>query len=332
MNYPVKKIFITQKWGVNEEIYKRFGFKGHNGLDLRLFDDTGNRSSTSLVYAPHDGVVRERRFDANGYGNYLKIQSDTEGSILGHLKEFNVGVNKHVKEGDLVGIADNTGWSTGSHLHWGYYKQPRNRANGYGGTIDPIPHIAPLPTTENPMPTKTLLEHIKVKDDAEGIKVWDQEKAFLEGERKKNTELTDKLGTCQENLKKETGVSNDRKKELEEIAYLLGPEVTVETTRRNVEEIISRESGYIQQVVKLEKAVEERDNKIIAQKLKQETELNRLQEKIEQMEKKHSLELDRLKEQVGNVQQQVGDTNKQEADNNVFKKLLDKIKLFIMKY
>lgn len=116
MNYPFKKVHITQEWGVNEDIYKRFGFKGHNGIDFRLFDDSGVRSTTSLLFAPHDGVVKERRFDANGYGNYLKIESETEGSILGHLKEFKVNVNKHVKEGDSIGIADNTGWSTGSHL------------------------------------------------------------------------------------------------------------------------------------------------------------------------------------------------------------------------
>ena len=117
LQYPFKKIYITQKWGVNEEVYKRFGYSGHNGVDLRLFDDAGNRSSTSLVYAPHDGVIRERRFDADGYGNYLKLESDTEGSILAHLKEFKVNINKHVKQGDLIGIADNTGWSTGKHLH-----------------------------------------------------------------------------------------------------------------------------------------------------------------------------------------------------------------------
>lgn len=137
ITWPVKKVYITQKWGINEDIYSRFGYKGHNGVDLRLFDSSGNRSSSSHVYAPHSGIIRERRFDADGYGNYLKLESDTEGSILGHLKEFKVNINTHVKRGDLIGIADNTGWSTGAHLHWGYYQLPRDRQNGYGGTIDP---------------------------------------------------------------------------------------------------------------------------------------------------------------------------------------------------
>jgi len=160
MIYPVKKVHITQKWGVNEETYKRFGFKGHNGTDFRLFDSAGVRSSNALVYAPHDGVVKERRFDADGYGNYLKIESGIEGSILAHLKEFKVELGATVKEGDLIGIADNTGWSTGSHLHWGYYKHPRNKQNGYGGTIDPLPLIS---KKEN-MPETNGLMQIEKKD------------------------------------------------------------------------------------------------------------------------------------------------------------------------
>lgn len=150
MIWPVKKVYITQKWGVNKDRYKRFNFLGHNGIDLRLFNTHGNKASTALVFAPHDGIIRERRFDADGYGNYLKIESNEHGSILGHLKEFKVNVNKNVKEGDLVAIADNTGWSTGSHLHWGYYKQPRDRQNGYGGTINPIPHIKPNGIIDKP--------------------------------------------------------------------------------------------------------------------------------------------------------------------------------------
>ncbi len=136
MIWPVKKVYITQKWGVNRDIYKRFGFKGHNGIDLRLHQGNG-----TPIFAPHDGTIRERRFDADGYGKYLKIESNKEGSILAHLKDWNVNVNKNVKEGDLVGWGDNTGWSTGPHLHWGYYRSPRDRQNGYGGTIDPTPYI-----------------------------------------------------------------------------------------------------------------------------------------------------------------------------------------------
>ena len=126
--WPLKKIHITQQWGKNPDWYKRFGIKGHNGLDLRA--PTG-----TPVYSPHDGVIKERRFDS-GYGNYLKVESKTEGSVLAHLSRFAVGINKHVKKGDLIGYSGNTGNSTGPHLHWGYYKLPRNRNDGYLGYIN----------------------------------------------------------------------------------------------------------------------------------------------------------------------------------------------------
>lgn len=189
VSHPVNKVYITQSWGVNEEIYKRFGFKGHNGQDYRLFDENGNKASTCLVFAPHGGVVKERRNDPDGYGNYLKIENDKEGSILAHLHEFKVNINKQVKKGDLVAIGDNTGWSTGSHLHWGYYRFPRNRNNGYGGTIDPAPYIkvksgdnmsdgtvnVPTKDFENLHKKSTLLDKIRTtvgSDSATEIKQW----------------------------------------------------------------------------------------------------------------------------------------------------------------
>lgn len=141
MNYPVKKVYITQPFGVNEDKYKKFGFLGHNGIDFRLFDEKGNRSTTCFVFAPHDGKVIERRNDTDGYGNYLKIENDIEGSVLAHLKEFKVNLGKYVQKGELVAIGDNTGWSTGAHLHHGYYRKPRDRNNGYGGFIDQTPFI-----------------------------------------------------------------------------------------------------------------------------------------------------------------------------------------------
>ena len=141
MIWPVKKVYITQLFGANPDIYKRFGYKGHNGYDLRMFDEQGNRASTCLVFAPHDGVIKERHNDIGGYGNYLKIENNIEGSVIAHLKEFKVNINKQVKEGELVAIGNNTGWSTGSHVHWGYYRLPRNRKNGYGGFIDQTPFM-----------------------------------------------------------------------------------------------------------------------------------------------------------------------------------------------
>lgn len=125
---------ITQIFGVNPQDYAQFGLKGHNGYDYAL--PTGTK-----VLAPHSGKVIEATLDPKGYGLYIKIENDIEGSVLAHLKEFRVGVGDIVSEGQLIAYSDNSGNSTGPHLHWGYYRHPRNRQNGYAGFIDQTPYL-----------------------------------------------------------------------------------------------------------------------------------------------------------------------------------------------
>lgn len=136
MTKPFKNDFIlTQGFGENPDSYKRFGLLGHNGLDYGL--PTGTE-----VIAPHDGKIIEATNDPLGYGNYLKIENDKEGSVLAHLKDFLVKAGDIVKEGQVIAHSDNTGNSTGPHLHWGYYLFPRDRSNGYAGFIDQLSLIS----------------------------------------------------------------------------------------------------------------------------------------------------------------------------------------------
>jgi hypothetical protein len=136
---PVKKIFITQVFGVNPDIYGKFGLKGHNGIDLRAFLPTGERcyeGGKSEVFAPHAGKIIENALD-KGYGWYVKIEDEVQGSILAHFSaQSPIKVGETVKMGQFIGFQGTTGFSTGIHLHWGYYKHPRNRSNGYGGCIN----------------------------------------------------------------------------------------------------------------------------------------------------------------------------------------------------
>lgn len=128
-SYPV-----TQTWGVNPGIYTRFGLKGHNGVDY------GTPYGTPIL-APHDGKVLEVYNDKNGYGLYVKIENDKEGSILAHLTRQDVKIGQNVKQWEQIGLSGNTGFSTGPHLHWGYYRKPRNKGDGYSGTINPYPYL-----------------------------------------------------------------------------------------------------------------------------------------------------------------------------------------------
>lgn len=123
---------LTQPFGANPGDYAKFGLNGHNGLDYGL-------PSNTQVIAPHDGKVIEAASDPTGYGNYLKIENAREGSVMAHLASFQVKVGDTVSEGQPIGLSDNTGNSTGPHLHWGYYLFPRIRTNGYAGFINQLP-------------------------------------------------------------------------------------------------------------------------------------------------------------------------------------------------
>lgn len=145
MILPVKKVYITQVFGVNPSSYARFGYKGHNGIDYRAFLPNGERcyeGGKSEVFAPHGGKVLESALDSNGYGWYVKIENGVEGSVLAHLSHRSpLTIDSTVNEGVLVGYQGTTGNSTGIHLHWGYYRLPRDRSNGYGGMIDQTPYL-----------------------------------------------------------------------------------------------------------------------------------------------------------------------------------------------
>lgn len=140
MRKPFKgKGRLTQSWGnklyINgKDHYAQWGLKGHNGTDWGMPNGTE-------ILAPHDGKIIEAYYDANGYGKYIKVENDKEGSILAHLQKYVVKIGDIVKEGQLIAYSNNTGASTGPHLHWGYYPIPRNRKNGYSGTVDPFPYL-----------------------------------------------------------------------------------------------------------------------------------------------------------------------------------------------
>jgi len=124
------------------DVYGQWNLKGHNGIDYGLPNDTP-------LYAPHDGKIIEARYDKPGYGWYLKIENNKEGSVLAHMRKFVVKVGDTVKQGQLIGYSNNSGWSTGPHLHWGYYLKPRNRNNGYNGYINQQSYLDKKPMVDD---------------------------------------------------------------------------------------------------------------------------------------------------------------------------------------
>jgi hypothetical protein len=125
---------ITQLFGEDPEFYKRFGFPGHNGIDYAI-------SSGSSVAAAAGGTVAMVAFENGGYGNYVKI-SHVDGSkkyhtYYAHLASAAVSPGQKVKAGAVIGFSDNTGASTGPHLHFGLRIDGENPP--FKGYVDPMP-------------------------------------------------------------------------------------------------------------------------------------------------------------------------------------------------
>lgn len=144
---------INQKFGENLNDYSQFGLKGHNGLDWFSQDGT-------CLYMPFNGEIISVKQETTGYGWSIGMVSEVfhEGgkqkryyAVYGHQKKQFVEVGDFKKVGDLIALADSTGFSTGPHLHdgirilepitpslqlqipgWGY------KNNEYAGFVDQI--------------------------------------------------------------------------------------------------------------------------------------------------------------------------------------------------
>ncbi len=90
--------------------------------------DVGNSRTGDTIYAIEKGIVVEKNFQSNGFGNYVIIKHENGlYSLYGHLKN-----SAKVKKGDTVsrkqaiGYMGKTGNSSGPHLHFELYN-PNNR-------------------------------------------------------------------------------------------------------------------------------------------------------------------------------------------------------------
>jgi hypothetical protein len=146
---PFKQDFrITQGFGENPSTYSWIkdingvSIKGHNGID---FGYAGNNSVELFNPFPtgHDVVISKVGWDEKGYGWYIRIWDKTQRFVIlmAHGMKALKQEWESVKYNEMVMIGDNTGWSTGPHLHLaGYYVDEAgsklNRTNGYDGFVN----------------------------------------------------------------------------------------------------------------------------------------------------------------------------------------------------
>lgn len=178
---------ITQVWGEPSKLYRK-GY--HTGVDYGVGNGTA-------IKAPANGVVSvgDGRAETDGRGFFIRVTADDGVEhLMYHLARWHVSSGR-VTEGQHIADSDNTGLSTGAHLHW------ETRRNGvdfnpadwlYATPPAPVPTPAPTPSIA---PNQRVLENkdgvyqrAEPKKSATIIKDWPYDaepfsfKAFVRGE------------------------------------------------------------------------------------------------------------------------------------------------------
>ena len=153
--YPVSGP-ITQNFGENPGLYAQWGYPGHNGVDFGIPNGTP-------VVAAAKGTVDKISFEDGGYGNYVKLKHMDGATVYytyyAHLMQTSATAGQSVEAGAVVGFSNNTGASTGPHLHFGLRKADTSGA--YKGYIDPFPYITGQTTSGEEMPGAVTLPDMK---------------------------------------------------------------------------------------------------------------------------------------------------------------------------
>ncbi len=154
LRWPVDSHRVNQYFGENPDSYKPFGLPGHEGLDLFAL-------SGANVYAATDGEVYQAgQPKGHPYGLHVRIKHEFGGkvyhTIYGHLSEILVEKGQQVTAGELIGLADNTGNSFGSHLHLTLKINGEQTAGYPAGIVDPWPYLQPAGIPPSPPPVVEL--------------------------------------------------------------------------------------------------------------------------------------------------------------------------------
>ncbi len=144
--WPTEFRSINQYFGANPQNYAQFGLPGHEGLDIMA--PTGSKI---FAVAPGQVKVVNKNPSGHNYGIHVRIEhADGYETIYGHLQQAHVNIGQQVKAGDLLGLADNTGNSFGSHLHLTLKKKGAKQGNWPYNIIDPTPFLMPLMGFQKP--------------------------------------------------------------------------------------------------------------------------------------------------------------------------------------
>lgn len=190
---PTDSARITQGWGENracvrpngsvfgvvkacpvgsQSVYHQFGMNGHNGIDIATWtgeeiyhaatfdgwwrsevDARGGIGVDVVSYGPlffpmpiPTELINTAIPVEGGFTHFVKMRYWHLSKALGHER-------KHITVGSVIGLAGNTGVSSGPHLHFApKWCLPDGRGvgnnNGYAGAFDPGPYYDHSVTAE----------------------------------------------------------------------------------------------------------------------------------------------------------------------------------------
>ena len=152
--WPTDYLKITQSFGVNQDLYRRWGLPGHEGLDIRAPLRSGVYAcAVGTVYRVHDGG------GDHPYGVHVRLRhQDGYRTIYAHLYRPLVAVGQHVEAGEQIGLANSSGNSTGSHLHLTLKKEGASAAGLTAfpyDVVDPTPFLQ-FPEDETQLPGRAI--------------------------------------------------------------------------------------------------------------------------------------------------------------------------------
>lgn len=165
-NFPV-----TQIYGNNPSYYKQFSLAGHEGVDF------GTPNGTPIL-APFDGEILRDTVNDKDYGNFTVVWDSKQLCAVWfcHLQDVVTQVGDKVTKGQVLGHTNNTGNTTGPHLHFNFVETDANgnrlnKDNGYQGflnALDPslvtwqltgkqvsVPQVPGLPSNYNDIVSKS---------------------------------------------------------------------------------------------------------------------------------------------------------------------------------
>ena len=106
----ISKYYISSYYGY------RWG-KFHEAIDI------AGSGEGSPIFAAGDGTVIAAKVNAYSLGTYVTINHNTGYyTIYGHMRNLTVREGQTVTKGQQIGTMGHTGFATGTHLHFGLYK------------------------------------------------------------------------------------------------------------------------------------------------------------------------------------------------------------------